>query len=348
MPTFNLNKSRRPASSTHRHGSPPKQGHIVSEHPLDQQLFDYMIVVDYECTCERDRRSFPHEIIEFPGVLVDVRRGVVDKSRSFHSYVKPWRNPTLTTFCTQLTGITQEKVDGAPPITDVITKFVDWYHRTIPKGAKVVFATDGPWDFKNFLYNMAVVRDNVAFPTIFYEYIDIRTTFARVFNNGDPLKLDGMLKKMKLRFEGSPHCGFDDAYNIARLAVEMMKRGCIFQFLIALPLDEEEFHYDLEGIPLFRREEGSGFVTRDHVEETAKRCYGDAYFSFAKKHRKDVEAYRAEIAQSKGEAKKSSAGRVLVRRDGGLASWESKRNLIVVCSVALLVGILFGVLGFRS
>jgi inhibitor of KinA sporulation pathway (predicted exonuclease) len=351
MPVFNLNRSsRRPATSSHRphHGSPPKQGHITSDHPLDQQLFDYMIVVDFECTCERDRRAYPNEIIEFPGVLVDVRRGIVDKERSFHSYVKPWRNPQLTQFCTQLTGITQDKVDKAPTITEAVAKFIEWYRKTIPRGAKVVFATDGPWDFKNFLYTMAVLRDNVAFPTIFYEYIDIRTTFARIFNKGDPIKLDAMLKKMKLRFEGSPHCGFDDAVNIARLGVEMMKRGCIFQFLIALPLDADEFHYDLEGIPLYRREAGSGFVPRDDVEEAAKKCFGEAYFTFAKKHKKEVEMYRQELAAAKVErAAAASANRVITRKDGGVSNWEVRRNVFVAVVVALIVGALIGLLVLR-
>lgn len=210
-------------SNTHsykpHHGQPPRQN---SKHPLGStdprqlQLFDFLIVVDFECTCERDRSSYPNEIIEFPAILVDVRRGVVDKESSFQSCVKPWRNPTLSQFCTELTGIRQNQVDNAPDLQTVIKNFVQ-LTATIPPGAKCVFATDGPWDFKNFLFNMAVLRDNVAFPTIFYEYFDIRTTFARFFNKGDPIKLDAMMKRMKIRFDGRPHCGFDDAYNIARL-----------------------------------------------------------------------------------------------------------------------------------
>lgn len=33
--------------------------------------FDYLCVVDFEATCERGAKDFPHEIIEFPVVLVD-------------------------------------------------------------------------------------------------------------------------------------------------------------------------------------------------------------------------------------------------------------------------------------
>lgn len=353
MPGFNLNRSsRRPASSHSfkpHHGSPPKRGHVTSAHVLDQQLFDFMIVVDFEATCERDRRTYQNEIIEFPAILVDVRRGIVDKQRSFHTYVKPWRNPTLTEFCTELTGITQSKVDSAPSMQEAVHLFIKWFKETIPKGARVIFATDGPWDFKNFLFSQAVLRDHVSFPTIFYEYFDVRTTFSRVFNKGDPIKLDAMLKKMKLRFEGSPHCGFDDAYNIARLALEMMKQGCVFEFLIALPLDAEEFHFTLEGYPLFRREEGSGFITRDHVEQVAKECYGAEYFKFAKSNAASVDAYRKQELESAlvraGAAANQGEGRIArSRQDGGLAAWHARRLVIVALVVGLLTGIVAAII----
>ena len=38
--------------------------------------YDFFVVVDFEATCEeRNAVDFPHEIIEFPGVLVDGRTG---------------------------------------------------------------------------------------------------------------------------------------------------------------------------------------------------------------------------------------------------------------------------------
>lgn len=264
-----------------------------SEDPLDQQLFDYIVVVDVEATCKEGRGSYPNEVIEIPGVLIDVRKGLVDRQRSFHTYVKPWRNPILSEFCTTLTGITQEQVDSAPGITEAIQMFVKWWEETIPKGAKAVFAADGPWDFKQFFYENHVLRDHVSLPTIFYEYIDIRTTFARAFNGGTPIKLDAMLHRMNLRFEGRPHNGFDDATNIARLAVAMMKVGCVFDFLLAIPLENDAFHYDLEGYPLYRRAEGSGRVDRDTVDDIAKTCYGEAFFAFGERHRRETLSYRA-------------------------------------------------------
>lgn len=261
--------------------------------PLDRQLFDYLIVVDVEATCERGQKHYEHEVIELPGILVDVRKGLVDRKRSFHTYVKPWRNPILTPFCTELTGITQDKVDNAPSMPQAIKLFEKWYRETIPKGAKVVFAADGPWDFKKFLYEHHVLRDHISLPTLFYEYLDIRTTFSRVFNNGVPIKLGAMLHRMNLRFEGRQHCGFDDAYNIARLAVAMMRVGCVLDFLLAIPL-VDEFHYSFQGYPVYRREEGSGPVDGDTVTDIAKACFGEDFFRFGERHRAETLKYRAD------------------------------------------------------
>eukprot|EP00742_Colponemidia_sp_Colp-10_P013353 GILJ01015082.1.p1 GENE.GILJ01015082.1~~GILJ01015082.1.p1 ORF type:complete len:381 (-),score=84.06 GILJ01015082.1:58-1200(-) len=243
-----------------------------------------MIVVDFECTCEKDRRDYPNEIIEFPAILIDVRNGAkIVKEKSFRSYAKPWRNPQLTSFCTELTGISQQHVEKAPDLQTVVKNFEAWYRRNIPLGAKVMMMTDGPWDFRNFVLAGAVKRDHVAFPTLMYEYIDVRTTFANYFNKGKPVKLEKMLHRFNLRFEGREHCGFDDAVNIARLAVAMMRHGCIFSFVIALPLDEDTYHYKMDVTPLYRREAGnSGVVEKSHVEERAKECFGEAYYEYGR------------------------------------------------------------------
>ena len=46
--------------------------------PLDmiKQHYRYIVVIDFEATCDegRDVRDYPHEIIEFPLVLIDLDR----------------------------------------------------------------------------------------------------------------------------------------------------------------------------------------------------------------------------------------------------------------------------------
>jgi len=105
---------------------------------LQPQKYDYFLVLDFEATCEPNfelkkqvfmRRSGhhafpcakncelffmssgqcvlynPQEIIEFPCLIIDSR--TYEEVDRFHQFVKPLFNPTLSVFCTQLTGILQ-------------------------------------------------------------------------------------------------------------------------------------------------------------------------------------------------------------------------------------------------
>ena len=36
--------------------------------------YDYLVIIDYEATCQDNNDQFVHEIIEFPAVLVDVQK----------------------------------------------------------------------------------------------------------------------------------------------------------------------------------------------------------------------------------------------------------------------------------
>ena len=85
--------------------------------------FDHFI--DFEATCEEKNPSgYPHEIIEFPAVLVSSReKTIVDV---FHSFVRPTINPKLSEFCHNLTGISQATVDDADTFEVVHERFIDW------------------------------------------------------------------------------------------------------------------------------------------------------------------------------------------------------------------------------
>ena len=66
-------------------------------------LLKYLLVLDFEATCG-DAVSC-NEIIEFPTLVYDLKEKKVQAT--FHEYVRPVIHPTLTEFCTNLTGIVQ-------------------------------------------------------------------------------------------------------------------------------------------------------------------------------------------------------------------------------------------------
>ena len=88
---------------------------------------DFLLVLDFEATCE-DRninaRFGPQEIIEWPVALLNLR--TLEVEDEFHHYVRPVQNPTLTAFCTELTGIQQSWVDSAPTFETALRQHTSW------------------------------------------------------------------------------------------------------------------------------------------------------------------------------------------------------------------------------
>lgn len=101
-----------------------------------------------------------HEIIEFPAVLVSTElQQVVDH---FQAYCRPVLNPTLSGFCMELTGITQEEVDAADTFPQVLREFEAWLTRhKLGAKHKFIVVTDGPWDMGRFLYGQCKVSLNL-------------------------------------------------------------------------------------------------------------------------------------------------------------------------------------------
>ena len=70
-----------------------------------------MSITNFSVFQEKNPSDYPHEIIEFPAVLVSTEsQQIVDH---FHSFVRPVINPKLSDFCKNLTGI-EQKVNNTP------------------------------------------------------------------------------------------------------------------------------------------------------------------------------------------------------------------------------------------
>jgi hypothetical protein len=72
------------------------------------QQFDYLVVIDFESTCDQPVNLQPTEVIEFPAVLVNLKMQKLEGS--FRTYVRPECHPQLSQFCKLLTGIQQAEV----------------------------------------------------------------------------------------------------------------------------------------------------------------------------------------------------------------------------------------------
>merc|ERR1719291_487311 len=105
----------------------------------------FYLVMDFEATCERDDRSWVPEIIEFPAILID--RRTLAAVAEFREFVRPTEQPRLTAFCTELTSITQEEVDAAAPLAEVLGRFESWLAEWLGSEPSAALPlTCGDWD----------------------------------------------------------------------------------------------------------------------------------------------------------------------------------------------------------
>ena len=169
------------------------------------------LIVDLEATCS-DAGEFPRtqmEIIEIGAVAVQGKD--LTALDEFQAFVRPVRNPTLTAFCTRLTGITQAQVKAAPTFPEVNARFQQW----VAGFANPVFCSWGNYDRNQFLQDCAHHQVPYPFPTEYH--INIKTRFAKRQGIGKAVGMKKALELTGLPLEGAHHRGIDDARNMVKL-----------------------------------------------------------------------------------------------------------------------------------
>ncbi|XP_053712565.1 ERI1 exoribonuclease 2 [Synchiropus splendidus] len=206
------------------------------------QIFSYLIVIDFESTCWREKNNLSQEIIEFPAVLLNTSTGEVESE--FHTYVQPQERPLLSDFCTELTGITQAQVEAGIPLRICLSQFSRWLQKlqlqmgvAFPSKEKrappssdaklCTFLTWSDWDLGVCL-QYECKRKQIHKPDVLNSWIDLRSTY-RLFYNRKPKGLNGALQDLGIQFAGREHSGLDDARNTAQLAWRMMRDGCVMK-----------------------------------------------------------------------------------------------------------------------
>jgi ERI1 exoribonuclease 3 len=223
---------------------------------------DLVLVLDFEATCNEG--PWPEqEIIEFPVHIVVPSHarsayGHLDGAE-FHSYVRPTLHPTLTAFCTSLTGIEQHTVDAAPPFPAVLAQFTAWVAATVPADARWTFCTCGDWDLNTCLPRQMELafgahdwrawpagpfpRNDAAWPEPEPErsavvpgahadnrrnvhWVNCKDLFRAVLPGaGSRLGMPAMLDALKLPLIGRHHSGIDDTRNIAGIVRALLQRA---------------------------------------------------------------------------------------------------------------------------
>lgn len=169
------------------------------------------LIIDLEATCSEDLEitAADMEIIEVGAVWAHPNGEVVN---TFQTFVRPTLNKLLTSYCINLTGISQNDVNDAdlwPDVSKQLTSFA-----TLHAPNRLIWGSWGQYDFKQI--ERDCLRHDLINPLLNWEHINLKREFAR----SRKIKEVGMRKALEmtgLPLLGSHHRGLDDAINIAHL-----------------------------------------------------------------------------------------------------------------------------------
>ncbi|WP_405165231.1 exonuclease domain-containing protein [Nocardia sp. NBC_01499] len=173
-------------------------------------------VIDVEATCW-DGTTPPgavSEIIEIGLTVVDL--AAVERRGKHRILVRPARS-TVSEFCTELTGLTQDEVDTGVDFAAACRLLA-----TEHEAGQRPWASWGDYDRKQFLSQCAAT--NAAYP-FSHRHTNAKLLFSEAYALERRQGMAGALHIAGLPLEGRHHSGTDDAWNIAALVLDIAGRS---------------------------------------------------------------------------------------------------------------------------
>ena len=278
QPTLRAGTSANPLGPLRRsqaHDRPGKQ----TRRSLSLPEFDYLVVLDFEWTCDdTGTLAGGSEIIEFPSVLLRLKPGGITEFVSeLQLYVRPERNPTLTRFCKDLTGITQAQVDnGLNGLETALGKYREWLvqqqllppialsspteggeqNRAGPSWPRFALVTWSDADLGSQLYTECERKGlHHARPWWFRSWINLKPLYAQHYCREARGGLQACVEATGQTFDGRAHSGLVDARNTAKIVENMREQG--FKFV------RTTRGCDAQGIPYGRDTNRTGGAARE-------------------------------------------------------------------------------------
>lgn len=171
-------------------------------------------IVDVEATCW-DGQPPPgqvNEIIEIGLTVVDLAEGT--RLHKHRILVRPERS-RVSTFCTELTSLTQEEVDQGVPFAEACRLLAKEHESN-----RRPWASWGDYDRKQF---MRQCKD-IEYP-FGSDHTNAKLRFTEAHNLRKRPGMAQALEIAGLPLEGRHHRGDDDAWNIAALVLHLRSRN---------------------------------------------------------------------------------------------------------------------------
>ena len=177
---------------------------------------DHLLVVDIESTCwdgapPPDQTSDIIEIGVCPIELSTLKRL---ERRSI--LVRPERS-TVSDFCTQLTTLTSQQVQSGQPFAAACGILEKEFH-----SRDRVWASFGDYDRRQFEKQC---RDTGVRYPFGSRHLNVKTLFALALSLPHEVGMAQAVDLLGMTLEGTHHRGDDDAWNIAAVLIEVLKRA---------------------------------------------------------------------------------------------------------------------------
>lgn len=176
---------------------------------------DQVLVVDVESTCwkEKPPAGQESEIIEIGICSLDIKTG--ERLGKESILVRPERS-TVSSFCTELTTLTQEQVDTGVSFAEACQKLRKEY-----LGRERTWASYGDYDRRQF--ERQCRSRKIGFP-FGVTHLNVKNLFALQQALPREVGMAHALEILGLPLEGTHHRGDDDAWNIALILHHLLKR----------------------------------------------------------------------------------------------------------------------------
>lgn len=177
------------------------------------KLNDQIVVVDVEATCWQGGvpEGEESEIIEIGVCLLDVASG--ERGERSRLLVRPERS-RVSGFCTELTGLTQEEVEGGVSFVEACAAL-----RARFRTRERVWASFGEYDRMKFETQCAARGVEYPFGG---RHLNVKALFALAAGLPREVGMARALEILGMPLEGTHHRGEDDAWNIAGILARLL------------------------------------------------------------------------------------------------------------------------------
>lgn len=172
----------------------------------------HICVFDLEASCwEFPNPLLRQEIIEIGAFLVN---SYGELESQFNELVRPTEISGISSYCAQLTGITQDELETADSFPEVYDRWREWMNADLDSitclswGSKDWQLLIGECEYHSL--NLKGIR-----------YYDLKSQYHQIRVNKRKVGLNRALKNEGYSFEGHMHRALDDSYNLTKLFVHL-------------------------------------------------------------------------------------------------------------------------------